>query len=140
MLKPDGQLVLIDFGAVREVTETYLRRLEGKGCTAIISPGYTHQNKPMEERFPRLILCFGANLCSLLTGIHPHDLDQDTQTGHLCWRNSTLKISQDLADLIDQLMASLSSNRPRNAQEILQKIEKIEIKIKKGCFELILLI
>lgn len=133
MLKPDGQLVLIDFGAVREVTETYLRRLEGTGGTAIISPGYT----PPEQADGRAVstsdfYALGRTFVHLLTGIHPHDLHPEPETGQLYWQSSAPQVTQDFADLINQLMAPFSVNRPTNAQEILQKIETIEIKIKNG--------
>jgi eukaryotic-like serine/threonine-protein kinase len=131
MLKPDGQLVLIDFGAVREVTQTYIRRKDGKGGTAIISPGYT----PPEQADGRAVFtsdfyALGRTFVHLLTGIHPHDIHQCPQTDRLYWRNRVPQINQELADLIDRLMAPLSANRPRNAQEILQYLEGIEIKIK----------
>ena len=49
ILKPDGQLVLIDFGAVRRVTNTYLPKIaddnEG-GVTKIYTPGYA----PLEQK------------------------------------------------------------------------------------------
>lgn len=130
MLKPDGQLVLIDFGAVREVTETYLRRLEGSAGTAIISPGYT----PPEQADGRAVstsdfYALGRTFVHLLTGIHPHDLQQDLQTEQLDWRKNAPEISQELADLIEQMMAPFSANRPRDSLEILQRLQKIEVVI-----------
>ncbi|HEY9668048.1 MAG TPA: bifunctional serine/threonine-protein kinase/ABC transporter substrate-binding protein, partial [Coleofasciculaceae cyanobacterium] len=132
MLKPDGQLVLIDFGAVREVTETYLRRLEGSAGTAIISPGYT----PPEQADGRAVstsdfYALGRTFVHLLTGIHPHDLQQDLQTEQLDWRKNTPEISQELADLIEQMMAPFSANRPRDSQEILQRLQEIDAVINK---------
>jgi serine/threonine protein kinase len=42
MRKPNGQLVLIDFGTAREVSETYMAKVEGGlNVTGIVSPGYT---------------------------------------------------------------------------------------------------
>ena len=130
MLRPDGQLVLIDFGAVREATETYLQRLVGRSGTAIISPGYT----PPEQINGRAVAssdfyAMGRTFVHLLTGIHPLDFREDCQTGQLIWRNSAPQVSPELADLIDDLMAPLppfSESRPRNAQEILQRLEEIE--------------
>ncbi|HBE17492.1 MAG TPA: serine/threonine protein kinase, partial [Cyanobacteria bacterium UBA11367] len=45
--------VLIDFGAVREVTETYLLRVNGQDGTAIISPGYTPPEQAMGKAIPQ---------------------------------------------------------------------------------------
>ncbi|NET62449.1 MAG: serine/threonine protein kinase [Symploca sp. SIO2E6] len=41
ILKPDGQLVLIDFGTVREITATYLGKQPSGQVTKIASAGYT---------------------------------------------------------------------------------------------------
>ncbi|RAM52687.1 MAG: hypothetical protein C6Y22_05075 [Hapalosiphonaceae cyanobacterium JJU2] len=41
MLKPDGQLALIDFGTAREVTQTFIHKLAGQQITGIISAGFT---------------------------------------------------------------------------------------------------
>ena len=127
MLKPDGQLVLIDFGAVREATETYLQKLEARGGTSIISPGYT----PTEQANGRAVrqsdfYAMGRTFVHLLTGKHPLDLSEDPQTGELAWRNSAPQVSQRLADLIAHLMATLSANRPENALIILHRLYEIE--------------
>ncbi len=133
MLRPDNQLVLIDFGAVREATETYLHKLAGRDGTVIISHGYT----PPEQADGRAVsksdfYALGRTFIHLLTGIHPHDLPENPQTGQLNWRNSAPQVSPELATLINDLMAPFSGNRPKNAQEILQRLEKIETQISRG--------
>ncbi|MBD1878931.1 ABC transporter substrate-binding protein [Trichocoleus sp. DQ-A2] len=130
MLRPDNQLVLIDFGAVREATETYLHKLAGRDGTAIISHGYT----PPEQADGRAVsksdfYALGRTFVHLLTGIHPHDLPENPQTGQLNWRNSAPQISLELATLINDLMAPFAGNRPENAQEIVQRLEEIETQI-----------
>ncbi len=130
MLQPDNQLVLIDFGAVREATETYLHNLQGKGCTVIISRGYT----PPEQINGRAVrasdfYALGRTFVHLLTGISPELLPEDAETGRLIWRNKAPQVLPNLADLIDDMMAPLppySTKRPRNSHEILQRLKKIE--------------
>lgn len=44
MLKPDGQLAIIDFGTVREISDTYMIAFRGSSqpnITSIVSRGYT---------------------------------------------------------------------------------------------------
>lgn len=130
MLRPDNQLVLIDFGAVREATETYLHKLAGRDGTVIISHGYT----PPEQADGRAVsksdfYALGRTFIHLLTGIHPHDLPENPKTGQLNWRNSAPQVSPELATLINDLMAPFSGNRPNNAQEIVQRLEEIETQI-----------
>nr|MBF2027412.1 serine/threonine protein kinase [Leptolyngbyaceae cyanobacterium C42_A2020_001] len=123
MLKPDGQLALIDFGGVREVTETYLRNITGTG---LISPGYT----PPEQAEGKAVLqsdyfALGRTLVHLITGTHPIDLDRDPRTGKLLWYANAPQISKPLADLIDYLMALLPSRRPQTPQLILKYLDEL---------------
>lgn len=136
MLQPDNQLVLIDFGAVREATETYLYNLQRKGCTVIISRGYT----PPEQVSGRAVLAsdfyaLGRTFVHLLTGISPDLLPEDSETGRLIWRNKAPQVLPKLADLIDDMMAPLppySIKRPRNAHEILQRLKQIETRTSRS--------
>jgi ABC-type branched-subunit amino acid transport system substrate-binding protein/predicted Ser/Thr protein kinase len=115
MLKPDGQLVLIDFGAV------------GVGETRIISTYYTPQEQIEGKTVPQSdFFALGRTFAYLLTGKHPYDLPKDAGTEQLIWRNLASPISDTLAQLIDDLMAPAPVNRPHNTQEIRQRIQLID--------------
>lgn len=115
MLKPDGQLVLIDFGAV------------GVGETRIISTYYTPQEQIEGKTVPQSdFFALGRTFTYLLTGRHPYDLPKEAQTEQLIWRNLASPISGTLAQLIDDLMASAPVNRPHNTQEIRRRIQLID--------------
>ena len=128
MLTPDQQLVLIDFGTTRKVTDTYLAKIGGgRDITTIASPGYT----PLEQFNGRAVpqsdfYALGRTLVYLLTGIHPIDLPEDSQTGNLIWRDRALQVSKPLADLIDNLIAPFPVKRPQNTQVILQRLADIQ--------------
>jgi serine/threonine protein kinase len=124
MLKPDGQLVLIDFGAVRQVTGTYLAKMGvGREGTQILSPGYT----PVEQYEGRAVpqsdfFALGRTFVHLLTGSHPLDFPKNERQ-ELQWREHAPAARPQLADLIDDMMALLPGNRPQNAQIILQRLD-----------------
>jgi serine/threonine protein kinase len=127
MIRPTGQLVLIDFGAVREITETFLQKQKRNATgTVIISAGYT----PPEQAEGHAVaqsdfFALGRTFVYLLTGKHPNDFDKDPRTGRLQWRESAPHISRQLADLIDYLMATFPGRRPQTPQMILRCIEEI---------------
>ncbi|MEH2079658.1 MAG: protein kinase [Nostoc sp.] len=125
MLRPSGQLVLIDFGAVRQVTTTILA---GNSHTRIISQGYSppeQQNGYSVQQSDFFAL--GRTFIFLLTGKEPQDKEiYHPLTNELHWRKSALNLSPLLADLIDHLMAPTANNRPQNTQVILQKLDGIE--------------
>jgi serine/threonine protein kinase len=132
MLKPNGQLVLIDFGAVRQITASYLVQigLENQG-TQIISPGYTPKEQYEGKAVPQSdFFALGRTFVHLLTGKQPLHFPDDSQTGELIWRDCATQISPPLADLIDELIAFLPGRRPQNTKIILQRLESVEIAVK----------
>jgi tetratricopeptide (TPR) repeat protein len=138
MLKPDGKLVLIDFGAVREVTQTYLCKL-GRGpdpvtqvnpITIITSAAYT----PYEQTQGKAVLqsdfyAMGRTFVHLLTGKSP--LDFATPSTELQWRSTAPQVSKPLADFLDRLMAFSPVDRPIDTQAILATLERLPGQIKR---------
>ncbi|BAZ87337.1 bifunctional serine/threonine-protein kinase/formylglycine-generating enzyme family protein [Dolichospermum compactum] len=122
----DTQLVLIDFGTVREVTNTVM--IQQGGVTGFNSPGYT----PSEQLTGNAVkqsdfFALGRTFVYLLTGKEPLDQEMyDSYHATLNWRNYAPQISKMLADLLDEMMQTLYKGRPQNTQEILQRIAKIE--------------
>jgi eukaryotic-like serine/threonine-protein kinase len=125
MLRSSGELVLIDFGAVRQVTTTIL---SGNCNTKIISQGYS----PPEQQNGYSVkqsdfFALGRTFIFLLTGKEPQDTAiYDPLTNELHWRNHAPHISPHLADLIDHLIAPTANQRPENTQVILQHLNEIE--------------
>jgi serine/threonine protein kinase len=125
MLRPNGQLVLIDFGAVRQVSTTILM---GNSHTRIISQGYSppeQQNGYSVQQSDFFAL--GRTFIFLLTGKEPQDKAiYDPLTNELHWRKYAVNVSPLLADLIDHLMAYTANQRPENTRVILQRLQEIE--------------
>lgn len=133
ILKPDGQLVLIDFGAVREVTKTFLAKVslppeEGKydgdlEVTNIFTTGYAPPEQVMGKGIPQSdFFALGATLVHLLTGIHPRKLPADKQSGLLIWRAKS-NVSKPFADFIDNLLSIAPGKRPQNSASLLLYLE-----------------
>jgi len=126
--RPNGQLVLIDFGAVREVTPTMLVKVGGgQALTGICSPGYAPPEQIDGRPLPQSdFFALGRTLVHLITGKHPLELDADLYTGALRWREQAPAIGAPLADLIDHLMAPTVGKRPPNTDAIWQRLDAIE--------------
>ncbi|WP_339376871.1 serine/threonine-protein kinase [Nostoc sp. 106C] len=123
MLKPDGSLVLIDFGTAREVTQTVIN---GQDVTVVCSPGYTAPEQVKGRAVPQSdFFALGRTFVHLLTGYHPGEFSVDSQTDQLIWRYHAPHISQELADFIDKLIAPSVQNRFQNTQLILQSLQEI---------------
>lgn len=125
MLKTDGHLALIDFGTARAVSETYVAKQALGNVTGVVSPGYT----PIEQMNGQAVLqsdffALGRTFIYLLTGKDPREF-YDPQTHELRWRHAVVGLSPQFADLLDNLMARLPSQRPADADLILQCIAQI---------------
>ncbi|MDX2256472.1 MAG: serine/threonine-protein kinase [Pseudanabaenaceae cyanobacterium bins.39] len=127
MLSPSGQLVLIDFGTAREATHTYLAKIGGaQGVTSICSVGYTAPEQEKGFAIPQSdFYALGCTMIHLLTGKYPLDLynpDQDI----FDWRGSAPELTEELADLIDAMIARKPSDRPLNCAAILKVLQVLK--------------
>ncbi|MFN6564105.1 MAG: protein kinase domain-containing protein [Nostoc sp. ChiSLP01] len=124
MIKPDGQLVIIDFGTANEIVKNSPD--ESPKMTALMSSGYSAPEQMNGEALPQSdFFALGRTFIFLLTGKHPLDM-YDVQQNLLHWKNHAIDISPFLLNLIDWLIAPDIEKRPANAQEILQSLEEIE--------------
>lgn len=127
MRKPDGKLVLIDFGSIREITDTYLARMgRGSELTGVISAGYTPIEQINGKALPQSdFYALGRTLVYLVTGKQPRKLTEDIKKGKLIWHNLAPQILQPVKSLIDDLMNPFAGNRPANTKIVIQRLNRI---------------
>lgn len=136
MLRPDGGLVLIDFGAARKITKTYQEKIDlGQETTGVYSPGgYTAVEQLLGRAVPQSdFFSLGRTFVQLLTGQLPENFPE-LDSGQLIWREQEYQIPDrasvasaiPLGNLIDDLTAPELEDRPRNTSEILQRISAID--------------
>jgi WD40 repeat protein len=128
MLRSTGQLVLVDFGAAREMTYTYLAQLgSASGVTRISSAGYTPPEQEQGQAVPQSdFYALGRTFIYLLTGKQPTDQGiYDSLSNEFHWRSHARQVSAPLADLIDQLIATKAVDRPNNTEAILSQLTQV---------------
>lgn len=126
MLRADGQLVLIDFGAAREMTGTYIAKQEGGQVTGIHSLGYTPPEQANGQAIPQSdFFAMGRTFAFLLTGRPPNDM-YDPYSDECLWRGHAVNLSPLISDLVDRLMARLPNQRSANTQVVLQELAEID--------------
>ncbi|MBF2004737.1 MAG: CHASE2 domain-containing protein [Chlorogloeopsis fritschii C42_A2020_084] len=121
----DGKLVLIDFGAVKEVA---IQQLEAPEQTAFTIGIGTKGYAPSEQRFGRPqyssdIYAVGMIAIKALTGISPHELETDAN-GELKWSDKA-HISHALAEIISKMVLEDFQQRYQSALEVLGAINKL---------------
>ncbi|MDJ0732837.1 MAG: protein kinase [Nostocaceae cyanobacterium] len=140
ILQPDGQLALIDFGTVRDISNTYLGKIATAGTsltaetgsiTIMLSGGYTPPEQINGKALPQSdFYALGRTFVHLLTGKSPVELATNPRTGKLIWHKQAPRVSQALADFIDDLMADLPADRPQNAAAIIKYLNPKGLLIK----------
>ncbi|MEG4986167.1 bifunctional serine/threonine-protein kinase/formylglycine-generating enzyme family protein [Microcoleus sp. BR0-C5] len=123
MRRQDGKIILIDFGAVKEISTIVVNAQKQTSLTiAIGTPGYMPSEQAKgKPRFASDIHAVGMIGIQSLTGEHPFNLREDTQTGEVIWRNQA-QVSNNLANILDKMVRDNFSQRYQNADEALQAI------------------
>lgn len=127
MLRSSGQLVLVDFGAAREMTETYLAHLGSSGITTVSSAGYTPPEQEQGQAVPQSdFYALGRTIIYLLTAKPPSDPTiYDSRANAFNWRSHAPQISPGFAQLIDDLIAPRALDRPQTTQAILERLAAV---------------
>jgi serine/threonine protein kinase/ABC-type branched-subunit amino acid transport system substrate-binding protein len=121
ILTQSNDLVLIDFGCVREILETSLiiRNMN----TMILSVGYTPQEQIEGNATPQSdFFALGRTFVHLLTMPPPGELDDNIHN----WHSLAPSISPVFVNLVNWLMKPKVEDRPQNALAILQGLTAIE--------------
>ena len=125
--KSDRKIVLIDFGAVKEIvkvtmnvtirnnssqppigTEGYMPPEQMAGTTNVASDFYA----------------LGVTAIQALTGISPDRFSKDTQTGEIIWQQG-IQIHPTLAQVLDKMVLYDFRQRYRQASEAIKELLKI---------------
>lgn len=123
--KSDGQLVLIDFGAVKEL-QTLAE--DGEQTNATIGIG-TKGYMPNEQcagnpRYNSDIYAIGMTAIQALTGLPPSSLKADMLTGEVLWRHRS-QASAALADIVERMVRYDFRRRYHSTAEVLQDLSVI---------------
>lgn len=118
----DGRIVLIDFGAVKQIG-SQLQYSQGQPPTvAIGTEGYMPSEQ--ENGYPKScsdIYAVGMTAIQALTGVFPHQLPKDPNTLEVMWRER-VSVSPKLADILDKMVRYQWQQRYQSADEALSAI------------------
>ena len=123
--KADDKVVIVDFGAVKEI-ETLVLSSEGRPSGSVVgTPGYM----PIEHlggrpRANSDIYALGMTAIQALTGLAPLDLPPHPQTDEVVWRD-LVSVSENLANIIDKMVRSQHRQRYQSAREVLKELQPL---------------
>lgn len=120
--KQDGKMVLIDFGAVKELQTVVHTQGNSHLTVGIGTQGYMPlEQRAGKPRFNSDIYGVGMTAIQGLTGIPPEKLPEDIETDEVQWRNQA-KVSDRLANILDRMVKVHYRDRYQSAGEILQDL------------------
>ena len=126
----DGKIVLIDFGAVKEISNMTVTGGQGNLPTvAIGTPGYmAAEQQRGDPRFNSDIYALGMTVIQAMTSSHPDQLPRNQQTGEICWRDRARHCSTGLADIIDKMVRNDFRERYQNINQVLVDLQRLNKK------------
>ncbi|MGG6297653.1 CHASE2 domain-containing protein [Leptolyngbya sp. AN02str] len=124
--KQDGCIVLIDFGAVKEI-QTQMTGMSGKTnlTVGIGTQGYTPSEQLMgKPRYCSDIYALGMTVIQALTGIPPARLPDDELTQEVQW-HSHATASPGLAFILDRMVRYDYMQRYQSATDVLHALGRL---------------
>ncbi len=125
----DCKIVLIDFGAVKQVRDRAIGDLGPTSITvAIGSPGYMPtEQQAFKPHFSSDVYAVGMVALEALTGLRPKDFPRDSETGEISCvlMRDRISISPELEAFLDRMVRYDYRQRYRDAFEALQALQQI---------------
>lgn len=124
----DGRIVLIDFGAVKQVSTQMINSKTGR-TNMTISIG-THGYMPKEQllgnpRFSSDVYAVGMIGIQALTGVHPRLLPEDGNTGEVVWHDRIQQVSPEFVAILDKMVRYEFRARYVSAIDALQALRSL---------------
>ncbi|MDJ0556314.1 MAG: serine/threonine-protein kinase [Microcoleaceae cyanobacterium MO_207.B10] len=122
----DGKLVLIDFGAVKQITTQIINSPTQNSYTiAIGSPGYMpNEQLAGKPRFCSDIYAVGIIGIEALTGLAVKYLPEAPHTYEIVWREHA-QVSLELGNILDKMVRYDFRQRYQSATEVLRELDSL---------------
>lgn len=125
----DCRIVLIDFGAVKQVRDRAIGDLGPTSITvAIGSPGYMPtEQQAFKPHFSSDVYAVGMVALEALTGLRPRDFPRDSESGEISCvlMRDRIRISSGLEEILDRMVRYDYRQRYTDAFEALQALQKM---------------
>lgn len=122
----DQKLVLVDFGAVKQLrTQMVVAEGMASATVAIGTPGYMSTEQGQRKPRPNSdIYALGIIAIQALTGRMPMDLQEDPHTGEILWQH-LVPVSPSLAAVLTKMVRYHFKDRYQSATENLQALQQL---------------
>jgi serine/threonine protein kinase len=122
----DGKLVLIDFGAVKQIQTQFQNPDAPIARTVVVGTlGFIAREQSMgQPNSTSDLYAVGMMVIQALTGLHPIQLDSDPQTGEVLWQKH-VNVSPAFAGILSGMVAMNFRQRYPSAIAILDALQSL---------------
>ncbi len=124
--RKDGKIVLIDFGAVKQIS-TQVVNAQGETSFTVAIGTFGYMPSEQASCNPQLssdVYAVGMIGIQALTGIFPNNLQKDSQTNEIIWRHQA-QVSQKSADILDKMVRYDFRQRYHSATDALKALNDL---------------
>jgi serine/threonine protein kinase len=123
----DRKLILIDFGAIKQVqSQLIVQQGQISATVAIGTPGYMASEQGQGKPRPSSdIYALGVIGIQALTGLSPRKLPEDQQTGELSWQHLANNVHAGLLEVLTKMTRYHHKDRHETALEVLQVLRQV---------------
>ena len=124
----DSRLVLIDFGSVKQMWTQAIAANTSTPTTIVIgTPGYISTEQGRGKPRPNSDLyALGMIGIQALTGMHPTQLQEESETGEILWQHHA-QVSEELASILSKMVRYHFKERYQTAIEVLQALQMLSV-------------
>ncbi|MGH1393580.1 MAG: SUMF1/EgtB/PvdO family nonheme iron enzyme [Trichormus sp.] len=125
--RQDGKIVLIDFGAVKEV-EAMTVNTQGQTSLSVAIGSLGYMPSEQAAGRPKLssdVYAVGMLAIQALTGKQPQELPRDSTTDEVIWRNLA-NVTEKLADVLNKMVSYYFRDRYLSAVEALEAVNSLQ--------------
>ncbi|MBE9216334.1 protein kinase [Plectonema cf. radiosum LEGE 06105] len=124
----DNKLVLIDFGAIKQVRSQTATNTGQQNVTLVVG---TRGYMPSEQirRLPRPssdIYALGMIAIQALTGIYPYELQDDPNTGEILWEHLR-EVDSAFSEVLNKMTRYHFKERYQTVDEVIQALKELPI-------------
>ncbi|NEP32917.1 protein kinase [Moorena sp. SIO3B2] len=122
----DQKLVLVDFGAVKQVQTDLVSAYRQTHHTVVVgTPGYMSSEQALGQPCPSSdIYALGIIGIQALTGMLPDQFQEDLKTGEVNWQ-SLVSVSLGLANVLTKMVRYQVKDRYQSASQVLRDLQKL---------------
>lgn len=123
----DGKLILIDFGAVKQI-QTQMQSPQAQVARTVVvgTLGYIPREQSLGQPNPTSDLySLGMVAIQALSGLHPSQLDSNPQTGDLMWQKH-VQISPRFAAVLSKMVDANFRHRYLSATDVLAALQQLD--------------